>query len=116
MSPKSKNKNNQIAQKQFSLLTVPDKTIIQNDTCVHVFMAALVAIARHGNSLNVHPQRNEKEDATFICNGILSCQLKRNKTGSFVEGGWTSRLSDRVKSEREKQIMYINARMWNLER
>ena len=36
------------------------------------------------------------------------CHLQRQ--------GWTQRLSYRMKSEREKQILYINASMWNLEK
>ena len=44
--------------------------------------------------------------------------IKRNEIGSFVET-WmdleTVRQSE-VKSEREKQILYINACMWNLKK
>ena len=37
---------------------------------------------------------------------------------SSVDGhlGWTYRLSYRVKPEREKQILYMNAYMWSLEK
>ena len=38
----------------------PDKTIIQRDTCIPMFIAALFTIARHGNNLNVHRQMNGK--------------------------------------------------------
>ena len=32
----------------------PDKTVIQKETCTHMFTAALFITARHGNNLNVH--------------------------------------------------------------
>ena len=44
--------------------------------------------------------------------------IKRNKIGLFVET-WRdleSVIQSEVKSEREKQISYINAYMWNLEK
>ena len=44
--------------------------------------------------------------------------IKRNEIGSFVEM-WMdleTAIQSEVKSEREKQISYINAYMWNLEK
>ena len=44
--------------------------------------------------------------------------IKRNKTGSFVETVETESRdchTEFSRSEREKQILYINAYMWNLE-
>ena len=46
--------------------------------------------------------------------------IKRNENGSFVEM-WMDletviQSEVKVKSEREKQILYINAYMWNLEK
>ena len=44
--------------------------------------------------------------------------IKRNEIGSFVEM-WMDLetvIQSAVKSEREKQISYINAYMWNLEK
>ena len=43
--------------------------------------------------------------------------IKRNEIGSFVET-WMDLETDteRSKSEREKQISYINAYMWNLKK
>ena len=44
--------------------------------------------------------------------------VKRNETGSFVEM-WMDLetvIQSEVKSEREKQISYINTYMWNLEK
>ena len=63
----------------------PDKTIIQNDTCTHVFMAALVAIAR----TRKQPKCPSAEEWKGRCGIYMQCNitqlLKRNKTGSFVE-------------------------------
>ena len=39
----------------------PDKTMIGKDTCTPVFIAAL--FTRHGNNLNIHQQRNDKDVA-----------------------------------------------------
>ena len=44
--------------------------------------------------------------------------IKRNEIGSFIET-WMDLgtvIQSEVKSEREKQILYINAYMWNLEK
>ena len=42
--------------------------------------------------------------------------IKRNKTGSFVEMWMDLETVIQSKSEREKQISYINAYTWNLEK
>ena len=42
--------------------------------------------------------------------------MKRNETGSFVEMWMDLETVTQSKSEREKQISYINACMWNLEK
>ena len=58
----------------------------------------------------------DKEDVVHIYNGILV--IKRNEIGSFVET-WMNLdtvIQSDVKSEREKQISYINAYMWNLKK
>ena len=34
----------------------PDKSFFEEDTCTHMFIAALFTIARHGNNPNVHRQ------------------------------------------------------------
>ena len=41
--------------------------------------------------------------------------LKMNETGSFAEMWMDLETVIHSKSEREKQILYINAYMWNLE-
>ena len=42
--------------------------------------------------------------------------IKRNETESFVETWMDLETVIQSKSEREKQIPYINAYMWNLEK
>ena len=47
-----------------------------------------------------------------------SLAIIRNEAGSFVEL-WMDLefvIQNEIKSEREKQILYINAHMWNLEK
>ena len=57
----------------------------------------------------------DKEDMVrLLHSGILA--IKRNETGSFVEMWMNLSLSYREKSEREKQISYINACMQNPEK
>ena len=57
----------------------------------------------------------DKEDVVHIYNGILLSH-KKNKIGSFVETWMDLETVIQSKSEREKQISYINAYMWNLEK
>ena len=49
----------------------PAKTIIQRDTCIPMFIAALFTIAKTWKSLNIYQQRMDKEDVIHIYNGIL---------------------------------------------
>ena len=42
--------------------------------------------------------------------------IKRNEIVSFAETSMDLELLYRVKSEREKQISYVNACMWNVEK
>ena len=58
----------------------------------------------------------DKEDVVHIYNGILLA-IKRNEIGSFVEMWMDLEThTECSKSEREKQILYVNAYMWNLEK
>ena len=78
----------------------------------------------------VAKSRTQLSELTFtfhflvhICNGIyvyslIYSALKRDKIGSFVEM-WMDLetvIQREGKSERENQILYINAYMWNLEK
>ena len=58
----------------------------------------------------------DKEDVAHIDNGILA--IKRNEIELFVVR-WMdlgSVIQSEVKSEREKQMPYANAYMWNLKK
>ena len=57
----------------------------------------------------------DKEDVVHIYNGILLSHIKEQNwvICRDVDG---PRGCHRVKSEREKQIPYINAYMWNVEK
>ena len=61
-------------------------------------------------------RRMDKEDVAHIDNGILA--IKRNEIELFVVR-WMdlgSVIQSEVKSEREKQMPYANAYMWNLKK
>ena len=93
--------------------TRPEKTIIQKDTCTPVFTAALFTIARTWKKPACPSV--DKDNVVCIYNGVLA--IKRNEIGSFVET-WMD-LKSVIQSEvsqKEKQIPYINACMWNLEK
>ena len=59
----------------------------------------------------------DKEDVVYIYTMEYYSAIKRNEIGSFVETWMNLQtvIPSEVKSEREKQISHINARMWNLE-
>ena len=59
----------------------------------------------------------DKEDVIYIYTMEYYSAIKRNEIGSFVETWMNLQtvIPSEVKSEREKQISHINARMWNLE-
>ena len=97
----------------------PEKTIIQKDTCTPMFIAALFTIARSWKQPKC-PSTDEwmdKEDVVHIYNGIL---LSHKKEQNWVicrdMGGLGDCHTEWSKSEREKQILYINTYMWNLEK
>ena len=57
----------------------------------------------------------DKEDVAHLYNGILA--IKRNKIELFVDNDESGDChTESSKSEREKQISYINAYMWNVEK
>ena len=57
------------------------------------------------------------EDVVHICNGILlSHKKKQNWVICRDMDGPRDCHTERSKSEREKQISYINERMWNLKK
>ena len=63
-------------------------------------------------------RRMDKEDVVHIYTMEYYSPIKRNEIESFVET-WIDLetvTQSEVKSEREKQMSYINAYMWNVEK
>ena len=57
-------------------------------------------------------RRMDKEDVVHIYNGILA--IKKNEIELFVVRWMDLESVIQSKSEREKQILYANAYIWNL--
>ena len=83
-----------------------------------MFTAALFTIARSWKQPK-YPSTDEWiKKMWYIYTMEYYSAIKRNEIGSFVET-WMDLetvIQSEVKSEREKQISYINAYMWNLEK
>ena len=89
----------------------PEKTIIQKDTFTRMFIAALFTIARSWKQPKC-PSTDE------WIKKLWYSAIKRNEIESFVET-WMDLetvIQSEVSQKREKQISYINACMWNLEK
>ena len=98
--------------------TYLEKTIIQKDTCTPMFIATLFTIARTWKPPKCPLTDDWIQKMWYICIMEYYSAIKRNEIGSFVEM-WVdleSVIQSGVKSEREKQISYINIYMWNLEK
>ena len=84
----------------------PEKTIIQKDTCIPVFIAALFTIARSWKQPQC-PSTNEWIKMWYIYTMEYYSVIKRNEIGSFVEM-WMD-LETVIQSEvsqKEKNIIY----------
>ena len=95
----------------------PEKTIIQKDTWTPVFTAVLGTIAKSWKQPKCPSTDRWIKKMWYIYTMEYYSAIKRNEIGSFVEM-WVD-LGTAIewsKSEREKQISYINAYMWNLEK
>ena len=96
----------------------PEETIIKKDTCMPMFIAALFTTARTWKQPKC-PSTEEwiKKMWVHIYNGIL---LSHKKEWNWVicrdMDGLRDCHTEWSKSEREKQISYINAYMWNLKK
>ena len=89
----------------------PEKTIIQKDTCTPVFTAALFTIARIWKQPKC-PSKDEWIKKMWYIYIMEYCSaIKRNEIGSFVEMWMDPESVIQNKSERQKQISYINAYM-----
>ena len=83
-----------------------------------MFIAALFTIARTRKQPKCPSTEEWIKKMWYIYAMEYYSAIKRNKIGSFVET-WMDLetvIQSEVKSEREKQISYINAYMWNLEK
>ena len=95
----------------------PEKTIIQKDTCTPMLIAALFTIARSWKQRKCPSTDEWIKKMWYIYTMEYYSAIKWNEIESFVET-WMDLetvIQSEVKSEREKQISYINAYMWNLE-
>ena len=96
----------------------PEKTIFENDICTPVFIAALFPVARTWKQPKCPLTRwMDKEVVVHIYDGIL---LSHKKEHIWISANEVSEprayYTEWSKSEREKQIWYISAYIWNLER
>ena len=92
----------------------PDKTLIQKDTNIPMFIAALFTI--HGNNLNVHWQMNgQRRCDIYIYNGILLRHKKEWNNAICSNMDATRDYHTKwSKSERQRRIPYDITYMWNL--
>ena len=96
----------------------PEKTIIHKDTCTPMFIAALFTIARSWKQPKCPSTDEWIKKMRYIYTMEYYSAIKRNEIESFVEM-WMDLetvIQSEVKSEREKQISYINTWMWNVEK
>ena len=83
-----------------------------------MFIAALFTIARSWKQPKCPSTDEWIKKMWYIYTVEYYSAIKRNEIRSFVET-WMDLetvIQSEVKSEREKQISYINAYMWNLEK
>ena len=96
----------------------PEKTIIQKDTCTSMLIAALFTIARIWKEPKCPLTVEWIKKMWHIYTMEHYSAIKRNETELFVMR-WMdleSVIQSSSKSEREKQIPYANAHIWNLKK
>ena len=94
----------------------PEKTKIQKDTCTRMFIATLFTIARSWKQPKCPSTEEWIKKMWYIYTVEYYSAIKRNEIESFVETWMDLETVCMSESEREKQILYINACMWNLEK
>ena len=96
----------------------PEKTIIQKDTCTPMFVAALFTIARSWKQPKCPSTEKWIKKMWYIYTMEYYSAIKMNQTEPFVETlmNLEGVIQSEVKSERGKQISFINTYMWNLEK
>ena len=97
--------------------TCPEKTIIQKESCTTMFIAALFTVARTWNQPKCPSTDEWIKKMWHIYTIEYNSVIKRNKTVIYSEvDGPRVCHTEWSKSEREKQILYANAYIWNLKR
>ena len=91
----------------------PEKTIIQKDMHIPMFIAALFTIARTWKQPKCPSTEEWIKKMLYIYTMEYYSPIKRNKIGSFVEM-WMD-LESVMQSEVTQKIAYISTYMWNLE-
>ena len=76
-----------------------------------MFPAALFTIVRHGSNLSVYQWAMDKEDVRIYNGILLSHKMERNWIICRDTGGPTVCDTEWSKSEREKQVSYIDTYM-----
>ena len=96
----------------------PEKTIIQKDIYTPMFIAALFTITRSWKQPKCPSTEECIKKLWYIYTMEYYSAIKRNEIGSFVET-WMDLetvIQREISQKEEKQISYINAYMWNLEK
>ena len=94
------------------------KTIIRKDTCTAVFISALFTIAKTWKQPKCPLTEEWIKKMWYIYTMEYYSAIKRNEIGSFVEM-WMDLetvIQSEVSKKQEKQVSYINAYMWNLQK
>ena len=81
-----------------------------------MFIAALFTIARSWEQPKCPSTEEWIKKIWYIYTTEYYSAIKRNEIGAFVEMWMDLQTVIQSKSKREKQISYINAYMWNLEK
>ena len=97
--------------------TSAGKNIVQKNTCTQMFIAALVTIAKTWKQPNCPSTEERIKKMWHIYTMGYYPVIKWNETVPFAQtNGPTHCHTEWSKSEREKQISYINACVWNVEK
>ena len=91
----------------------PHKTIIQKETCISVFIAALFTVARAWKQMSIHRWMHE-EDVVHIYNGILLSHKKEWNNAIFSNMDGSRDYHTKWSKLRERQTSYGITYMWNL--
>ena len=88
----------------------PDKSFLEKDTCMHMFIAALFSIAKTWKQ-----SKCPLTDVIYVHNGILlSHKIKQNNAICSNMDRTRDSHTEWSKSERQRQIPYEITYIWNL--